>query len=277
MDIRREKIREKLQDLTLFDDELMTLAFNEDCELTAFLLNAICPHAGFKVTEVHTQHNLPNIMGRGLKLDILAQDASGRAVNIEVQQLPQGPIPKRARFHASALDVHLLKKGQNFDALPPAYIIFITKTDVLGAGKPIYTVERQIRELQKSFDDKSVIIYVNGACMDDTLLGQIMHDFQCASPNEMKTQTIATKLKNIKDLKEEKKMGALYDYIYEEGREEGREEGLEKGREEMQNATAQNMIDMKIFSHEDIAAATKLPIERIQEMANAKNEMPTNS
>ncbi len=265
MNLKKEKIREKLQDLTLFDDELMTLAFNEDCELTEFLLHAICPQAGFKVTEVHTQHHLTNMMGRSLKLDILAQDAAGRTVNIEIQQLSRGASPTRARFHASLLDVHLLEKGQNFDTLPPTYIIFITKTDVLGRGLPVYTVERQIRELQNAFDDRSIILYVNGACINDTQLGQIMHDFQCASPNEMKCQIFANKLRDLKAIKEEKKMGALYDYIYGEG--------LEKGRE----TTAQNLIDMKILSHEDIAAATQLPLDRIQALAQAKEETPTNS
>ncbi len=232
MDIKKKKIREIIQDLTLFDDELMTLAFHEDCEFTEFLLNAICPQAGFKVTDVRTQQTLPNIMGRSLKLDILANDAFGRKVNIEVQQLPKGAAPVRARFHSSLLDVHLLEKGQSFDDLPTTYIIFMTKTDVLGGGLPVYTVERQIQELQKPFDDKTVILYVNGACMDDTLLGRIMHDFQCASPNKMKCQTVANKLKDIKNSEEERSMGALFDMFYDEGRDKGLEEGHNKGLEE---------------------------------------------
>ena len=60
-------IREKLQNLTLFDDELMTLAFHDQCELTQILLNAICPEEQFKVTRVQSQHTLYNAMGRGGK------------------------------------------------------------------------------------------------------------------------------------------------------------------------------------------------------------------
>ena len=240
MDIRMAKLREKLRDLTLFDDELMTLAFHGDCEFTEFLLNAICPHAGFKVTQVRTQQTLSNIMGRSLKLDILADDVLGRKVNIEVQNLASGAGPVRARFHSSLLDAHLLDKGMDFKALPTTFIIFITKTDVLGGGIPVYTVERHIHELQMPFDDKNFIIYVNGACMEDTLLGRIMHDFQCRTTDQMKCQTVADKVQNIKEIKEEKKMGALYDFFYEEvydeiydkGLMKGREEGLEKGRTE---------------------------------------------
>jgi hypothetical protein len=183
------------------------------------------------VTQVTAQQALYNVMGRSLKLDILANDAHGRTVNIEVQQMPQGAAPVRARFHASLLDVHLLNKGQSFEELPTVYIIFITKTDVLGGGLPVYTIYRKVEETQNDFDDRTVFIYVNGEIMNDTPLGKIMHDFQCKSPDEMKSQPFADRLKELKGFEEGgRKMGALYDYIYAEGREEGREEGLEKGR-----------------------------------------------
>ena len=220
-------LREKICNLTLFDDELMTLAFHNQCELTQILLDAICPECEFKVTQVTAQQALYNVMGRSLKLDILAHDVYGRTVNIEVQQLPQGAAPVRARFHASLLDVHLLNKGQSFEELPTVYIIFITKTDVLGGGLPVYTISRRVNETQNDFDDRTVFIYVNGEIMNDTPLGKIMHDFQCKSPDEMRSQPFADRLKELKGFDAEggKKMGALYDYIYAEGREEGREEG----------------------------------------------------
>ena len=85
---RLNRLREKLRDLTLFDDEMMTLVFHNECELTQMLLNAICPQNGFVVKDVRSQHALYNVMGHSLKLDILAHDAQGRAINIEVQQAP---------------------------------------------------------------------------------------------------------------------------------------------------------------------------------------------
>jgi hypothetical protein len=235
----------------LFDDELMTLAFHNQCELTQILLDAICPECEFKVTQVTAQQALYNVMGRSLKLDILAHDAYGRTVNIEVQQLPQGAAPVRARFHASLLDVHLLNKGQSFEDLPTVYIIFITKTDVLGGGLPVYTISRRVNETQNDFDDRTVFIYVNGEIMNDTPLGKIMHDFQCKSPDEMKSQPFAARLKELKGFEEGgKKMGALYDYIYEEGMEKGLEKGREEGREEGRFQTYATMIYKYILKHE---------------------------
>ncbi|MBO5752868.1 MAG: PD-(D/E)XK nuclease family transposase [Proteobacteria bacterium] len=241
-------LREKICNLTLFDDELMTLAFHNQCELTQILLDAICPECEFKVTQVTAQQALYNVMGRSLKLDILANDAHGRTVNIEVQQLPQGAAPVRARFHASLLDVHLLNKGQSFEDLPTVYIIFITKTDVLGGGLPVYTISRRVSETQNDFDDRTIFIYVNGEIMNDTPLGKIMHDFQCKLPHEMRSKPFADRLKELKGFEEKggKKMGALYDYIYEEGREEG----LEKGREEGRFQTYAKIIYKHILKHE---------------------------
>ncbi len=83
-------LREKILNLTLFDDELMTLAFHDQCELTQILLDAICPECKFKVTQVTAQQALYNVMGHRLKLDIWADDALGRKVNIEVQNLASG-------------------------------------------------------------------------------------------------------------------------------------------------------------------------------------------
>jgi flagellar biosynthesis/type III secretory pathway protein FliH len=62
-----------------------------------------------------------------------------------------------------------------------------------------------------------------------------MHDFQCKSPDEMKSQPFADRLKELKGFEEGgRKMGALYDYIYEEGREEGWEKGREEGLEKVE-------------------------------------------
>ena len=180
--------------------------------------------------------------GGGVKLDILADDVSGRKINIEVQQLPQGAEPVRARFHASLLDAHLLSKGKEFKDLPTVYIIFITKTDVFGAGKPIYTIRRKIDEIPMTFDDRTVIIYVNGACLNDTPLGQIMHDFRCTSADKMKCKPFADRMHAIKKFDGGRKMGALYDYIYSEGLEQGLEQGREEGAKKERHCMYAKMI-----------------------------------
>ena len=56
----------------------------------------------------------PVVGGRNIRLDILAQDSTGKHYNIEVQKKPEGAHIRRARFHSSMMDSRMLKEGQKF-------------------------------------------------------------------------------------------------------------------------------------------------------------------
>lgn len=51
---------------------------------------------------------------------------------IEIQRADKGADPKRARYHSSILDAHLLRPNDDFKDLPETYVIFITGNDVIG-------------------------------------------------------------------------------------------------------------------------------------------------
>ena len=68
------------------------------------------------------------------------------------------------------MDSRELAQGAEFLALPETWVIFITENDIYGAGCPLYHVERIIEELQRPFDDRAHILYVNGANREDTPL-----------------------------------------------------------------------------------------------------------
>lgn len=61
----------------------------------------------------------------------------------------------------------MLKEGQKFKELHDSYVIFITEIDTMGAGLPIYHVERTLKETGAAFNDGSHIIYVNGNYKND--------------------------------------------------------------------------------------------------------------
>ncbi|MCI9455741.1 MAG: hypothetical protein HFE44_02030 [Oscillospiraceae bacterium] len=50
-------------------------------------------------------------------LDILAADSTGARFNVEIQRSDAGAWQRRARFHSSMLDTHLLQKGKKFKEL----------------------------------------------------------------------------------------------------------------------------------------------------------------
>ncbi len=73
---------------------------------------------------------------------------------------------------------------------------------------------------------------------------------------------------------------AKYDYKMdiavkqEEAFEDGMEKGLKQGIEQKAIDTATNLLKMNIVSHEQIAEATGLPIEKINELAKAPSVFP---
>ena len=192
--------RKIIAGLRLMDDDFMSIAFNNDNELTAFVLRIILEKDDLIVTKVRTQVESKSATHRSVTLDVKATDSEGKIYNIEVQRSDRGSGVRRARYHSSALDHELLSKGDDFDKLVDTYVIFITERDKFRRGLPMYHIDRTIAELgHESFGDGAHIIYVNGEYRADDPIGRLMHDFSSASAKEMYYKTIAERVKYFKE------------------------------------------------------------------------------
>ena len=157
---KHEKDMARIRGLCLIDDEFMSKVF-EDKECAEVLLRAILKKRDLKVTDVRVQYDIKNLQGRSIRLDILAEDEAGKLYNVEVQRNNHGAAPKRARYNSSLLDANITDAGEDYKNLAETYVIFITENDIFNAGKPLYHVERMVKETKKSFGDEAHIIYVN--------------------------------------------------------------------------------------------------------------------
>ena len=186
MDFERkhEQDLQYIRNFRLMDDDFMGKVF-EDKTCAEFLLKIILNRDDLTVREVHGQHDLKNLQGRSVRLDILAVDHANRIYNIEVQRSDRGAVAKRARYNSSLLDANLTEKGSAYDALNETYVIFITENDVLKRNLPIYHINRIVEETGEAFGDEAHIIYVNSQIRDETALGKLMHDFTCTDPDKM--------------------------------------------------------------------------------------------
>ncbi len=199
---------QRLRGLRLIDDDFMNACFDGYTEGAELLLRIILDKPDIHVKRVTTQRRMKNLLGRDIQLDIDATDDSGKDYNVEVQRSDKGAGRKRARYHSSIIDAHLLNPGDDFADLPETFVIFITEKDVIGKGKPIYRIERKIEETGESFDDGEHIIYVNGADKDaSTALGKLMHDFFCINPDDMNYKELADKVRYFKE--DEKGVAAM--------------------------------------------------------------------
>lgn len=190
-----------IDDLTLFDDTLMSKVFDRNIPAATLLLRIILERDDIEVIEVKGQEDFrnPYPKGRNLKLDIHAVEKSGTEFDVEVQRNIRGSHPRRARFHGSMMDTRMLKEKQEFKELRDAYVIFICQHDKFKQNKPIYHVDKVVRETGEKFDDGSHIIYVNGKYRGDDAIGKLAHDFNCKSSKNMYYKEFAEGVKHYKE------------------------------------------------------------------------------
>lgn len=219
LESRRAHYKKIIDNGTLMNDSYMRVFF-KDKGCTEFMLRVILKNNGLSVADSELQKDYKNPRGRSAILDIVAVDSDGKKYDVEVQQDSEGASEKRARYHSGALDVNTLNPGEPFEALPGAFIIFITRDDVLGDNFPIYHVHRTIDENGKRFNDDACIIYVNSQIQDDTDLGKLMHDFHCKNADEMYSDVLAARTRLLKETPEGVDiMSRELEEIYEAGQE----------------------------------------------------------
>ena len=197
-----ESIRQVINDVTLMDNRFLNKALDGNIPATQRMLRIMLNNDKIKVRKVGVQQWLQNLYGHSAQLDILAEDENGTQFNVEIQRNDEGASAKRARFYCGALDMHFLDTGEKYEALPKAYVIFITENDVLKKGRPLYNIHRSIDETGEVFEDGSHVVYVNAACQEDTPLGRLMQDLNCKNPNKMHYKELADTVNYFKTTKE---------------------------------------------------------------------------
>lgn len=193
-------VNELVNELTLFDDDLMSRVFDKNIKATELLLCIILGKK-VKVISVTGQNEMKNhqVGGRNITLDVDAMDENGEEIDIEVQGNSEGAHVRRARYHSSMVDSRMLKEGQAFRELKDSYVIFIYKHDKFRKGLPLYHVDRYVGETNEQFRDGSHIIYVNGNYKGNDEIGQLMQDFREKNPECMHYTELAESVKHFKE------------------------------------------------------------------------------
>ena len=258
-----EKILQIIKDYRPMDDEFMRELFRDDIPLTEYVLRIITGIKDLNVTQSETQFDLHSLTGsRSLRLDVLGTDSEGKKYNLEVQRSDAGAAPKRLRYHSSAIDIEILKSGEDFTELPETYVIFITENDVMGKGKLIYQYEWR-EEDGSRLEDGAHIIFVNAAYdkeNDDSELAKLMHDFRCSNASDMLTEPLANKTRKLKETPEG------VDTMCKAIEENNKNVAKEKSKQ-----IAINFLNMGLLSYEAIAKGTDLSVEEVEELAKALN------
>lgn len=249
---------QRLRKFRLLDDDFMNKVF-EDKACAEFLLQIILQRTDLRVQRAHGQHDIKNLQGRSVRLDILAVDEADRVYNIEIQRSDKGAGAKRARYNSSLIDANVTEPGDEYEELNETYVIFITEHDVLGSGYPIYHIDRMIKETGALFGDESHILYVNTQIKDDTALGQLMHDSSCTSAEEMHYQILADR---VRYFKEDREGVTTMCKAMEDMRNEAVKENAIKA--------ARSFLALGKLSYEEIANSLGLTVDEVKALDEGK-------
>ena len=256
-----ERINKIIDELTLFDDDLMSRVFDKNIEATEYVLQIIL---GRKITVVSVkgQENFKNPVtnGRNITLDVHAEEEDGQEIDIEVQGGAEGAHIRRARFHSSMTDARMLKKKQKFRDLKDSYVIFIYKHDKFGKGLPVYHINRHIEETGELFSDGSHIIYVNGKYKGDDEVGRLIRDFHQSEAEKIENKALADGVKHFKETKGGRKLmcEAVEKYAQEVAEER------EKKAEKRGQKRGETRGEKRGISRGEILKIIKITVKKVQ-------------
>ena len=183
---------QRLRGFRPIDDTFMRCIYQDNIPLAEMTLRIITGINDLVLTKGETQKDFKRLLGaRSICLDYHGVDKEGRQYDLEVQKADSGARPERARYHSAAMDIEALNANQLFEELPETYTIFVTENDIYGFGDGIYPIERVIVTHEQLFNDRAHILYVNGAYRGNDPLGDLMHDFCCNDPDDMKNAMLA--------------------------------------------------------------------------------------
>ena len=230
----KEKLLQQIQTMTLFDDVFTAVIFKNE-GACRHLVRELMQNPTLKLIAFRTQDDIPQLISKSPRLDIVAEDAEGTLYEIEVQRLEEPAPARRVRFYTSVMDSELLRKGVDYDKLPEVYLFYISKEDIWKRGLTKYEVRQSLvcGDEDILYDNGLHTIYVNAEIDDGTSLAKLMQYLKTAKAGDASQGELSQYVNYLKSPEGGRvKMGEFEKYFREEGRKAGVEEGLKKGVEE---------------------------------------------
>ena len=236
----------------------------------------------------------PDYTSRGIRLDIIVEDDKNTHYNLEMQvKNNKNPytkafvLPKRSRYYQALLDIDLLQRGQEYDLLPPTYVIFICVFDFFEEGNYVYTFKKRCLEnLELELPDEATTMLLNTKGTHGNISKDIKSfydyvnnhivttDFTKQIDDEISYLKLDTKVRREFMLMEARLLDERREGIAEGeaiglakgeaiGITKGEAIGITKGETNANIATAKRLLSIGL-SVQDIAKATTLSIEQVE-------------
>ncbi|MBR3622067.1 MAG: Rpn family recombination-promoting nuclease/putative transposase, partial [Selenomonadaceae bacterium] len=197
--------------------------------------------------------NLPD-NGKDVRFDVAANTKDGGQVVLEVESKKKFK-ELRLRYYMSRMDSDLLSKGEKYNQLKDSYVIVVSPVDMRKLNQSRYFVRScyvesptTIGENPAIVDNGQIAVYINASYKNEkdcSKLADLIHDFTCENPEEIKTEVIKKHSKDLKSKgKERDRMMELAEntvlrlplyngrLLTEAEKKEAIDEGIEQGIEQ---------------------------------------------
>ena len=163
------------------------------------ILRVILNDDTLTVEKVIAEYTLPNLSGRGVRLDSFCETGDGHRINVEVQKADDDDHIRRCRYNATGMTWKEAEKGTRFKDLPDVCVVYITEHDFLHGGRTVYHVDKILRENGSIIDDGSSVIYVNTAVNDGSAISDLMRCFMQKTVNDPRFPRLSEKVHQYKN------------------------------------------------------------------------------
>lgn len=250
-----EDYQEAIRNATLFNDVYMNVFFKDQPKLVQFILCLILEKPDLT----------PDPVSKETRMDITATDGAGKLYDIEFQTVLEKDLIERQRYYHSQIDHDMLKKGNEYAKLPETYVLFICRGDAAGNKKPIDQFENKNKD-GIPLNDGRHTIFINADHEGDWRLKDLMEDFKCPDPKQMRHNEIKERTTYLK----EKEEGLM---ILTPEMEKFRNNAVKEGIKEGIRTIICNSLK-KGKSPEAISDIIDVPVDEIRKIEQEMNTKP---
>ena len=224
-----------------FSDRLMFAIIMHDESLCRQFIERVFP--GRKVAKINLLSSektiITGLKSKSVRLDVMFE-GDNKVYDIEMQVARENALYKRARYYQSAMAIHSLKSGEDYDKLKETYVIFICQFDPMRKGESIYRLSTYEENLGLKIPDGCNTILLNTKCPLEKVPQELRPLFEYIESGKAESDgfvlQIDEKVREAEFSEEVKRIMTVEQELkiqYRIGRENGMEEGEEKKAREI--------------------------------------------
>ena len=268
----------KLNELTLKDNWMFGAVMLQDDNCKQFLERLLGFHIESLTIDLE-KNIIYHPEYKGIRLDVIANDADRTRYNLEMQVLSKDSLPRRVRYYSSEMDMDLLLSGTAYAALPESYVIFICDFDPFGQKKYCYRFQMRTKEGLEMQDGSHAIFLSTMGQDTENVLEALVKFLKFVKANLEESQKdfgdpyVEKLQRDIQKIKVSREMGRCY-MMFDELIAEERKEGILLGKEEqmrmlIEKKLAKGLSIAQIAEHlEEDEETIRKYVEKLKEVSS---------